>query len=138
MATCSINHKKSSVTWRERLLKQGPWDPDTDPIPLTGVPALPMPVTIAEPESLEPFFAFLESGGDTSTTSSDATDGHEPYYSVHMLEFVRGVLYDDQRMDLCKQVLGPLNINRLMEALQKNEFVRHFLLGNNIIGKVTL
>ena len=89
-----------------------------DPITLTEVPALPMPVTITEPESLKPFFAYLESGGDTSTISSDATESHEPYYSVDILEFVRGVLYDDGPMNLCKQVLEPININRLMEALE--------------------
>ena len=32
--------------WRQRILRQGPWDEVKDPLPLTGAPALPMPVTI--------------------------------------------------------------------------------------------
>ena len=32
--------------WKRRVLSQGPWDEGRDPLPLTGAPALPMPVTI--------------------------------------------------------------------------------------------
>ena len=32
--------------WKRRVLRQGPWDESEDPLPLTGAPALPMPVTI--------------------------------------------------------------------------------------------
>lgn len=34
------------------------------------------------------------------------------------------------------RVLGPPNIAKLMENLKKNTFIRHFLLGNNMIGPV--
>lgn len=34
------------------------------------------------------------------------------------------------------RVLGPLNISQLMTSLENNTFVRHFLLGNNMIGPV--
>ena len=35
-------------------------------------------------------------------------------------------------MDLCKQVVGPTWIANLMESLQNNSKIEHFLLGNNI------
>ncbi|KAJ1325794.1 NLR family CARD domain-containing 5 [Microdochium nivale] len=60
----------------------------------------------------------------------------EDYYHTPGLEFRRGVLYEDARLDLCKQVVGPDHIGALMQALRTNTFVRHFLLGNNIIGPV--
>ena len=34
------------------------------------------------------------------------------------------------------RVLGPPNISQLMTSLENNTFVRHFLLGNNMIGPV--
>ena len=33
-----------------------------------------------------------------------------------------------------RRVLGPPNIHNLMTSLRENAFVRHFLLGNNMIG----
>ena len=48
----------------------------------------------------------------------------------------RGALFRDGRMDLCKQVVGPLHIGNLMESLIGNTQVSHFLLGNNVIGEV--
>jgi Ran GTPase-activating protein (RanGAP) involved in mRNA processing and transport len=64
----------------------------------------------------------------------DIKYGHEPYYSVNMVEFNKGVLYTDRRMDLCKMVVGPNHIKELMQSLVGNDHVKHFLLGNNIIG----
>jgi len=58
----------------------------------------------------------------------------EDFYRTPGLEFRRGVLYEDARLDLCKQVVGPDHIGALMQSLRTNTFVRHFLLGNNIIG----
>ena len=34
------------------------------------------------------------------------------------------------------RVLGPQNIVALMKSLESNRFIRHFLLGNNVIGPV--
>ena len=51
-----------------------------------------------------------------------------------MGEFERGVLYSDNRMDLCKMVVGPPHIEALTQSLDNNTNVRHFLLGNSIIG----
>jgi Ran GTPase-activating protein (RanGAP) involved in mRNA processing and transport len=51
---------------------------------------------------------------------------------INFQEFKRGVVYPDGRMDLCKQVVGPLWIGDLMESLKTNTKIEHFLLGNNI------
>lgn len=40
----------------------------------------------------------------------------------------------DLRMLTSDRVLGPPNIANLMKNLEKNSFIRHFLLGNNVIG----
>ncbi|KAF2404967.1 RNI-like protein [Trichodelitschia bisporula] len=124
--------------WAERIKKQGPWNPDTHPVSLQGAFALPMPVKISDPESLAPFFDHLRQDG-THEPSSAAPGAPavlipEPYYETPALEFPKGVIYEDGRMDLCKMVLGPPNIGALMESLRSNTFVKHFLLGNNIIG----
>ncbi|CRK20953.1 hypothetical protein BN1723_012221, partial [Verticillium longisporum] len=127
--------------WASRILAQGPWNKDSHPISLKGPQALPMPVQIAEADDLAPFFHHLEQGGThklgASTTGHALDDGNgEPYYHVQGAEFPRGVVYEDGRMDLCKQVVGPDHIGDLMNSLRANEHVKHFLLGNNIIGPV--
>ncbi|RBR03950.1 uncharacterized protein FIESC28_11651 [Fusarium coffeatum] len=120
---------------------RGVWDPAKRPVSLDGVQAIPMPVEIAHEADLAPFLNHLESGGTFEL------DGHEkgfeldggrgePYYGVKGAEFRKGVVYEDGRMDLCKMVVGPDHIGKLMDSLRPNEFVRHFLLGNNIIGPV--
>jgi hypothetical protein len=40
--------RKDLANWDKRVLKQGPWNPVTDPLSLNGAPSLPMPVKIAE------------------------------------------------------------------------------------------
>ncbi|KAF2645919.1 RNI-like protein [Massarina eburnea CBS 473.64] len=131
--------RNEAVNWNKRILKQGAWDPVADPLSLDGVPSLPMPVKVAEPETLEPFFQHLALGGTEESDSSirakvEATEIAEPYYNVKCLEFEKGVVYSDHRMDLCKMVVGPTNIGDLLESLKTNTFITHFLLGNNIIG----
>jgi hypothetical protein len=125
--------------WSDRILAQGPWDQIVTADMLKGAFSLPMPVEISDPDSLAPFFDHLKLGGSYET-ASDATGQSqlavEPYYNVPTLEFDKGVLYEDGRMDLCKMALGPPNISTLMQSLRFNTFVRHFLLGNNIIGPV--
>lgn len=85
----------------------------------------PMPVTVPPREELQPFFDYLQ-----SNTSVPRSDNGE----VNYIELKRGIHYDDGRMDLCKQVVGPPHIGALMESIRQNPFVEHFLLGNNIIG----
>ena len=135
----------------------------TDWFGRSGGPALPMPVAISDRKTLEPFFDYLKSNQAptlkpeivlSSTAAADSVDsssgsedistndetvfvakpGQEPYYGVDMLEFEKGVVYTDHRMDLCKMVVGPHHIKALMQSLESNSHVKHFLLGNNIIG----
>jgi hypothetical protein len=128
------------LSWRKRISnQQGPWNEVEDPLPLTGAPALPMPVQISNPESLAPFFAHLRNAGthrpsEKTGPNQKGESGAEPYYNVELLEFEKGVLYSDGRMDLCKMATGPRNIGDLMESLKPNAFSKHFLLGNNIVG----
>jgi Ran GTPase-activating protein (RanGAP) involved in mRNA processing and transport len=99
-----------------------------------------MPVEQSEKDSLAPFFAHLRNGGTherSSTVSAEdavGASGIEPYYNTELIEFEKGVLYADGRIDLCKMVTGPRNIGDLMESLKPNTFSKHFLLGNNIVG----
>jgi hypothetical protein len=126
--------------WIKRILKQnGPWNPAEDPLSYKGSLSTPMPVELSDPESLAPFFAHLRNNGTHQAPTSTAIDlkgesGAEPYYNVDYIEFEKGVLYSDGRIDLCKMVTGPRNIGDLMESLKTNEFLKHFLLGNNIVG----
>ncbi|KAL4722673.1 hypothetical protein ACLX1H_010556 [Fusarium chlamydosporum] len=127
--------------WASRILAQGVWDPAKHPVSLDGVPAIPMPVEIAHEADLAPFLNHLENGGTHELHGYEKgfeLDGGrgEPYYGVKGAEFRKGVVYEDGRMDLCKMVVGPDHIGKLMDSLRPNEFVRHFLLGNNIIGPV--
>lgn len=54
--------------------------------------------------------------------------------NVQQLEFQRGVIYIDGRVDLCKQVFPGDQFDKLMNSLKNNTFINHFLLGNNIVG----
>ncbi|MCJ1331138.1 hypothetical protein MMC10_007825 [Thelotrema lepadinum] len=130
--------------WKARILKQGPWDQKCAPKMLSGLPALPMPIQITAPSIFAPFFHHLECNGDNTVlpdqakeTFEDASEpvlDKEPYYEVPLIEYDKGVVYADRRMDLCKMGVGPLNINALMDSLDNNTFIKHFLFGNNIIG----
>jgi Ran GTPase-activating protein (RanGAP) involved in mRNA processing and transport len=81
-----------------------------------------MKVDISQLEELEPFFTHLATNGIM----------YSPENSTEHQEFIRGAVYPDGRMDLCKQVVGPTWIGALMTALKTNTQVEHFLLGNNI------
>lgn len=125
--------------------RHAPWDPVRDPVELPK--AAPMPVTVGEKEDFKDCFAFLRSTDgsrvealmnmpDPSSSlpaSLGVTVGAEPGHGTRLLEFRRGVVYEDGRLDLCKMVVGPDHIDELMDALEGNGHVRHFLLGNNVI-----
>jgi diketogulonate reductase-like aldo/keto reductase len=92
-----------------------------------------MPVEVAPAGELAPFFDFL---GDPERFHPEACDSTEA-----PLVFRRGAYFPDERMDLCKQVVGPDHIAKLCEAVERPFVasptprwgrVRHFLLGNNI------
>jgi Ran GTPase-activating protein (RanGAP) involved in mRNA processing and transport len=53
---------------------------------------------------------------------------------IENLKFLKGTLTTDGRLDLCKQVIGPIGIEPLLQALGNNKKVDRLLLGNNIIG----
>lgn len=87
--------------WAGRIRTQGPWDEENDIVSLEGPEAIPMPVKISSEESLAPFFNFLASGGSFESRG-DRMVQLEPYYEEPYIEFEKGVLYRDRRMDLCK------------------------------------
>ncbi|KAK5731981.1 hypothetical protein LTR17_010933 [Elasticomyces elasticus] len=133
--------RNAKFDWVKRISKQGAWNAEEDPLSLKGAPSLPMPVDVSDKDSLAPFFAHLRNNGtnespSTSSTTGESTIGVEPFYGVELIEFEKGVLYSDGRIDLCKMVTGPRNIGDLMDSLEPNTFSKHFLLGNNIIGPV--
>lgn len=87
-----------------------------------------MPVEVSNISDLAPFFSYLETGGKPYRVVSDECGDY--------VQFSKGAFYTDGRIDLCKQVVGPDHIQALMDSILTNESVRHFLLGNNIIGPV--
>ena len=78
----------------------------------------PMPVTVPPKNLMDPYFSWLgeQRGGPPE----------------EVVSFVRGTMFPDGRMDMCKQVVGPTHIESLCDAVKKGNAVRHFLLGNNI------
>lgn len=139
MKSNSQNEGVRYLTWVDKVRAAGPWNQQRTPDELLGAPSLPMPVKIAEPDSLAPCFDHISLNGshlpmplETFNFDNFTTD-YEPNYKTPYIEFEKGVIYEDQRVDLCKQVLGPTNIDALLDSLEHNTFIKHFLLGNNII-----
>lgn len=93
-----------------KLLKiQGPWPgQEIDPVDLKGPVAIPMPVQVGRTEDFKPIFAFLAQD-KTITEDGDVqgTHGIELVWKTPLLEFNRGIVYEDGRLDLCKKVVGP-------------------------------
>lgn len=134
-----------------KLVKiQGPWaGQDFDPLDNNGPRAIAMPVTIGKAEDFEAIFSYLSL--DEPFPSTELTEkpdftflgkdkiftgkhGHELHWNTPLVEFHRGIVYEDGRLDLCKKVVGPIHIGKLMESLESNHHIRHFLLGNNVIS----
>ena len=84
----------------------------------------PMSVTVSPLAQLEPFFSFLQEQDLRSIENQDQD----------FVSFVRGTQFADGRMDMCKQVVGSPWIDKLMASIKDNQQIKHFLLGNNIIG----
>ena len=53
---------------------------------------------------------------------------------TNAIEFPRGTVLPDGRLDLCKQSLGARGCSRVTEALHSNTFVKSLLLGTDGIG----
>ena len=138
-AITKASERNDRVNWIKRINKQGAWDEVNDKLSLSGASSLPMPVEVSNKDSLSPFFAHLRNNGTnepaSSSKSNELSIGVEPHYNTELIEFQKGVLYAGRRLDLCKMTTGPQNIGDLMESLCSNTFSRHFLLGNNIIGR---
>ncbi len=93
------------------------------------------PVDISAPELLEPLYKFLRS--DNGNHNGNYNGNHNGNYNENVFE--KGTVCVDKRLDLCKQVIGPVGIQALIESLKidsllKNPKVKHLLLGNNICG----
>ncbi|MCJ1432052.1 hypothetical protein MMC27_001408 [Xylographa pallens] len=136
------SNEAKKLKWTLRILKQGPWDEVNDPLPLTGAPALPAPVDLASTESLAPLFSHLAINGreplnpeEGDQNTSTPALSEEPYYGTKMQAFENGTVYEDGRLDMCKFPVGPLHIKDLMHSLDHNELVRHFVVGNNLMGR---
>jgi NLR family CARD domain-containing protein 3 len=106
---------------------------DGEPVSMAVAYPEAMPVEVAPAEELAPFFDFLRDPERLGATPPD--------FSEAPLVFQRGAYYSDERMDLCKQVVGPTHIGALCDAVEQPFMaahaprwgrVRHFLLGNNI------
>ena len=80
---------------------------------------VPMIVEVAPLEELIPFFTCLKQGRAAKKECE---------------KFVRGAYYSDGRIDMCKQVVGSDWIAELVDSIKNNANVKHFLLGNNIVG----
>eukprot|EP00475_Leptophrys_vorax_P011819 TRINITY_DN18306_c0_g1_i1.p1 TRINITY_DN18306_c0_g1~~TRINITY_DN18306_c0_g1_i1.p1 ORF type:complete len:878 (+),score=207.39 TRINITY_DN18306_c0_g1_i1:89-2722(+) len=78
----------------------------------------PMPVVACDPAELKPLFSFLQRNVEI----------REP------VEFDRGTVTPDGRLDLCKEAVGVAGIKGLVNSLQFNDHVHALLLGNNIVG----
>jgi hypothetical protein len=91
-----------------------------------------MPVDVAPLEDLQPFFEYMK----LNTSVQPEINGrfHKYVNGAGYKEFKRGVYYTDGRIDMCKQVVGTPYIANLMESIKNNSHVRHFLLGNNVVG----
>lgn len=80
----------------------------------------PMPVDVTNPAEFKPFFDYVRS-------SENILYGEKT--------FIKGTMFSDGRMDLCKQVVGPDSICELCDAVSRSKIVKHFLLGNNLALK---
>ncbi|KAF8213442.1 hypothetical protein K438DRAFT_1750724 [Mycena galopus ATCC 62051] len=160
----ALSHARRVVRQRKELelIRQQPYKNDAiasetqgewlgqadDPVSLEGPMALPMPVEIGTDDDFKDVFQFLHLNLDPKdvlapegkdirdelTATLGLQPGNELKWNTPMVEFKRGVLYDDGRLDLCKMVVGPTHIEKLLDALEENTVVTQFLLGNNVIS----
>ena len=111
---------KDAHRWRQARIyggKQYFLDLLDEPIQYPVLYPEPMPVDIAPLDDLQPFFNHMK--------KNEKCDEEQ-------LEFTRGAYYDDGRIDMCKQVVGPTWIPNLIDSIKDNPHVKHFLMGNNI------
>ncbi|KAJ7632992.1 hypothetical protein FB45DRAFT_914098 [Roridomyces roridus] len=118
------------------------------PVSLAGPSARPMPVAIGKDEDFEGLFQFLQRNLDPKEILASENQGirdqlihtlgmqpgAELKWNTPMVEFKRGCVYEDGRLDLCKKVLGPTHVEKLFDALDQNTTVTQVLMGNNVIS----
>lgn len=134
------NRKKAKATWalpkkdpQPQRRPLYPWRGQVEQhVSLKGPFARPMPVQI--PKTIDPFLPI-----NNYIMSNTAVVDHpnveiDPFSNTKMVRFERGIVYSDGRLDLCKQVLGPLWIVCLLKALARNRHIKHFLIGNNVVS----
>lgn len=88
----------------------------------------PMKVDVAPLDELQPFLDYLKSNEPLQENFFDSDRKNM------CMKFTRGALYHDGRLDMCKQVVGPQHIEKLIDSLKCSDKIEHFLLGNNIIN----
>lgn len=124
----------------ERVGKQGAWDRERLPVSLGGGCEAKGNTEVLAAGDIAPLLQHLEKGGDakpSSTTAGTTVLDHgagESQTGVKGLEFPRGILLEDGRLDLYKTGMAAY-IEPLMRSLRGNTFVRHLQLGNNALGR---
>ena len=76
----------------------------------------PMPVTVTDTNEFYPIFDYLKL--------------NQPIENDKV--FIKGTVFKDARLDMCKQVVGYKSIGNLCDVTLSNKYIKHFLLGNNI------
>lgn len=123
MELLALERARKKRGWKLRTLTNYydiDWASLPNPWPVHELVSHPVAMPVDVPESPAVFadiFRDLESNAVESHTAE------------------RGKIFEDGRLDMCKQVVGPPHIGALMKSLRSNSHVEHFLLGNNVSGK---
>jgi len=97
------------------------------------VSPLPMPVALAPAAELAPILDYLGAGRGAPPPAQPVVDPRgSQYHLAGGMSFVRGTLFGDGRLDMCKQAVGPAHVGELADAVRRCPAVRHVLLGNNL------
>ncbi|PKS11224.1 hypothetical protein jhhlp_002985 [Lomentospora prolificans] len=126
--------------WARRILEQGEWDEEEEPVSLQGVKISNPTTRLVARSDLRPLMKHLERGGThmlpTEYGGEELNGGRgEVYYRINGAEFRGGIVLEDGRLDLYKIGLGPDLVMDLLRSLRANEFIKHILLGENNIGE---
>lgn len=121
MELLALERAKTRRGWKLRTLTNYydiDWSTLPNPWPIHELVLRPvaMPVEIPGAAVFKDIFADLASDATSSTMAE------------------RGKIFEDGRLDMCKQVVGPPHISTLMRSLRGNTHIEHFLLGNNVSG----
>jgi len=92
----------------------------------------PEPVVPCSLNQLQPLLTHIDAG--KTKGGGDDDDGGGKARPPPMMQFPRGTIMADGRLDLCKQVVGPQGISPLLTSLIGSKGITRLLLGNNIVG----